>query len=326
MSPSPTSEAVEQAIAWNVRLTSGDETEADWREFTLWLETNPQNRLAYAQVEELLPDVSAALADRGIREQPWSRQVPVHRVLRSPYAWLGVGAALAAGLILFVLGPAPGPQVSETVYSTKVGQTLSVHLADGSQADLNTNTRISAKIGGGRRRVVVMGGEVLFHVAKDRAHPFDVLLGSQKVRVLGTVFDVVRTADQIRVTVAEGRVRFSEADGNLPTSLIAGDQLVYTSGSGTRLRHVPPAAATAWRTGYLVYTDATLAEVVADLNRYFTRKIVIADASAAHQRFSGVLHIDSEETMLNRLSRLLAIKADSGGDGTLLLHAVRRKD
>jgi transmembrane sensor len=211
-------------------------------------------------------------------------------------------------------------------YSTKIGQVQSVHLADGSQADLNTDSAINVEPGSGRRRVAVIRGEVLFHVAKDPAHPFDVLLGNQRVRVLGTIFDVVRADDQIRVTVAEGNVRFSEADGSLPTSLVAGDQLVYKPGSGTHLRHVPPATASAWRRGYLIYTDASLADVVADLNRYFTRKIVIADANAAHQRFSGVLHIDSEEAMLNRLSRLLPVRADRDSGGTLLLRAVRRKD
>ena len=100
---------------------------------------------------------------------------------------------------------------------------------------------------------------------RDPAHPFDVLLGRQMVRVLGTIFDVLRASDRLTVTVAEGHVRFSERDGSLPTSLVAGDQLVYRPGVGTHLRHVPPAAASAWRSGYLIYTNTSLADVVQDL-------------------------------------------------------------
>jgi transmembrane sensor len=325
-SASPSTQTVDQAIAWHVRLTSGGEAEADWNAFTLWLESNPGNRIAYDRLEAILPEVSAAIANNAIRSRPRSIRAGATGVLRSPYAWLGAGAALAAGLTLFILAPVREPQIRGTTYSTNIRQTRSVHLADGSEADLNTDTEMTAEIAGGRRRVVVDHGEVLFHVAKDPAHPFNVLLGNQKVRVLGTVFDVVRTADQTRVTVAEGHVQFSQADGGLPTPLSAGDQLVYRPGSGTHLRHVPASAASAWRSGYLIYTDATLADVVADLNRYFTRKIVIADAIAAHQRFSGVLRIDSEEAMLHRLSRLLPVKAASTGNGTLLLRTRTLKD
>jgi transmembrane sensor len=150
-------------------------------------------------------------------------------------------------------------------------------------------------------------------------------MGSQKVRVTGTVFDVIRTADRLRVTVAEGRVHFADPVAEREASLSAGDQLVYSAGVGMRLQRVDPSLASSWQHGYLVYKKATLADIVDDLNRYFARKVVIADAAASNQTFSGVLRIDGEEVVLNRLSHLLPVRPEYR-DRVVLLRSVAARE
>src|SRR6478672_3352441 len=318
----PSPEVLRQAIAWHTRLTSGHEDEGDWREFTIWLEAQPENRLAYEHVEEfssfLDTEGFSSLATEDLRtRRPGFR---AGSLLRWRNLWLTAAVAGAAVLVLFVAIPARRQQIHAFEYSTRVGQTFSVRLADGSTADLNTMTTLRVEIGKVKRQVELFRGEVLFHVAKDRAHPFTVLLGRQAVRVVGTMFDVLRSQNRLIVTVAQGRVRFSN-NGMTPIALLsAGDQLVYSPDSGARLRQVNPNVASAWRRGYLVYENASMADIVEDLNRYFPRKVVIGDVAAGREKFSGVLRMDREEAVLGRLVRLLPLQP-TYRNGIILLHS-----
>jgi transmembrane sensor len=49
------------------------------------------------------------------------------------------------------------------------------------------------------------------------------------------------------------------------------------------------ASALSWRRGMLLFHHATLADAVAELNRYNTEKIAVGDAYAANLTFNGAL-------------------------------------
>jgi transmembrane sensor len=325
-SSKPLSEVLEQAVVWHTRLTSGEDIEGDWDEFTKWLEAGPENRLAYERVEEFSSSLSTAkfseLAERRETGDRQFRRVPVF--LR-PQVWLPLAAGLAAVIAFIVANVNRAPSIHRVQYSTHIGQTLTVWLADGSSADLNTATTLRVRIAEGVRQVELLRGEALFHVAQGRARPFDVLLEGRMVRAIGTVFDVVRTPSRLTVTVAEGRVRFSSREARQAVLLAAGDQLVAVPNRHLLLRHVDPSVASDWRRGYLVYQNSTLAEIVDDLNRYFPRKVTVVDAAAKEQKFSGVLRMDQESAVLGRLSRLLPVEVDYRGEG-ILLRSAKRKD
>ena len=321
------SSRVQDAIAWQTRLTSGDEAESDWIEFTEWLEAGPENRLAYEQVEQFsgsLDGLPLASADREQSSTPNFRAAFARKIVQSPIPW--VGAALAAAAVLLIVSGIPSgpPQVIAATYSTHVGETHSVRLADGSVLDLNTNTLIRTFLGNGQRRVSLIRGEVLFHVSKDSAHPFEVLIGSHKVQVIGTVFDVLRTDHKVSVTVAEGRVRFGNAGSGSAVTLTPSDQLVYRETIGVRVSRVPSNAASAWRNGYVVYENGTLADVVDDLNRYFKHKVHV-DTHTGQERFSGVLQMDREEDVLGRLTHLLPVKVEREGNAAVILRGSASK-
>src|SRR5690348_14313855 len=146
-------EALQQAIAWHTRMTSGDETERDWHELTVWLEANPENRHAYEAVEEFSSSLNGD-APAVAREIASSRQdVRKTGPLQPRTAWVAVVVVLAAVVILFMALPVRKPVVRSIVYSAPVGRTLSVWLEDGSLADLNTGTTIRVQIETSRRRV-----------------------------------------------------------------------------------------------------------------------------------------------------------------------------
>jgi transmembrane sensor len=300
------SRALDEAIAWHLRL--GEADEKIWAELTAWLEADPANRLAFDRVE----DFDAELGDADLDDAP----VPNQFMLRRVAPWIAV-AGLAASAVLAIVLFWPQPQAVE--YATRTGETRSIVLADGTHIDLNTATVLLAGPG---RRVTLEKGQALFHVTKNTGEPFIVAAGDRTIRDIGTIFDVLRDSGVLTVVVAEGRVGVSPPGGAQEVALAQGDKLVHSETTGsTTVEKVDPEQALAWRQGYLVYRNAPLSAVVRDLNRYFPVPIAL-DEGAAAQRFSGVLKIDSQDAVLDRLSRFLPVKVDRGGDGKITLRAI----
>lgn len=324
----PSSAKLDEAVAWHVRLGSDEADERVWQAFTAWLEAGEENRTAAERVEAFTADLDESIRAAGAAEADgtlvrFSRRSRASS--RSLYALAGAGAALAAAVALFVIFSGPLRQQPALEYRTAIGGTKTVTLSDGSVVDLNTGTRIRVSAKG--RRVELIEGQALFHVAKDAAHPFVVSVGDRTIEDLGTVFDVLRNQATVTVTVAEGRVGFAESDAEPKVMLLPGDQLVYSERSGHgELRHVNPNSALAWRNGYLIYQDAPLPSVVADINRYFSDRVVIGDSQAAAKRFSGVLRMDGEDAVLQRLSHLLPVEAVRRPDRSIALQTPKARD
>lgn len=92
------------------------------------------------------------------------------------------------------------------VYTTDTGEQRSLALADGSTVELNSRSRIKVQYTEHERRIDLLEGQALFHVAKNKARPFIVQTGNTRVRAVGTAFDVYKASSGTVVTVVEGRV------------------------------------------------------------------------------------------------------------------------
>lgn len=194
-----------------------------------------------------------------------------------------------------------------SVYSTSVGDISSVPLADGSMVTLNTASRVRVEFEPKERRIILERGEAYFDVRKNPARPFIVLAGNQRIVDVGTQFSVRRGPTGVQVVVTEGTVRVESpragrrpsngrvaaplsqdlADIDVPLSAgtIAlaqdGDLLVRKESIREAEEMV------SWRKGYLNFQDTTLAEAVAEFNRYNARHMKIEDPQVAGIRISG---------------------------------------
>jgi transmembrane sensor len=309
---------LDEAIAWYVRLNSGDADEAEWLAFAAWLEADDANRAAYDRVEDLDVVIPAVVMPDPVllRFQP---PAPARR-----YVWIAAAALLAATLLLVIGVTTRTGQPSATRYATETGETKAVALADGSTVTLNTRTAIDVAVTRDSRAVTIEDGEALFHVAKDSSHPFVVTAGDRSIRVVGTLFDVLRDSGTVTVVVAEGKVAVSQRGGSSEVDLTPGQRA--TGREGSALETVEPvnvARALAWREGYLIYDGVPLAGVVKDLNRYFPVHISLADSSVAGRRFSGVLKIDNESAVLSRIAQFLPVRAEQTKAGIVLRDAAK---
>ena len=179
--------------------------------------------------------------------------------------------------------------MADQSFQTVVGQRATVTLPDGSSVTLNTDTVVRTR------------------ADQDRRHPFVVAAGGRTVTALGTAFDIRIDRGARKVVLVEGRVRVESArpPAALPppqgkaaavvkppmdraTEMSAGSQLVAPDDADWRLTRTDVERETSWLHGQLVFDDEALGDVVAELNRYSTRKIVIADAELAQRRLSGI--------------------------------------
>jgi transmembrane sensor len=204
--------------------------------------------------------------------------------------------ALAASVLLaVVLGAAiywMAP--SGRVYETEVGGISTVPMADGSKVTLNTDSKVRVAVTVKERHVELAQGEAFFEVAHDGSRPFVVQAGKKRVIAVGTKFSVRRDDDEVRVVVTEGKVRM-ENDTQSETTDAGGLYLeagavAVASGAGVLVEKRAPSAAEerlGWRNGVLIFRNDSLADAIAEFNRYNTRKIVIDDPSVRTLRIEG---------------------------------------
>ncbi len=296
-----------QAVAaqWFARQRSGEMTDEARVELRLWLEADPANTLAYAQVRRAWGGSGSVRSDPRVlaMREHWKS------LDAEPALWIPV-RALAACLVAVLLvavsitgwrywsGPQP---LADQVYRTAVGERRTVELPDGSVVTLNTRTVLRTQKSDGRRLIFLEEGQAYFKVAKQPDRPFIVTAAGRTVTALGTAFDVRIDDGEFKVTLVEGKVRVespmparrtgSEASSGAPavqaTELVAGSQLIAPQNEDWRITHSDVDAETSWTKGRLIFNRDSLRDVVTELNRYSERKIVLTDARLAEAPISG---------------------------------------
>lgn len=310
-------EIAAQAAAWVVRLHADDVTVADWDAAAVWLGADPVHQRAFDEAEglwraadELAPVQAAPVVD-----------LARHRQRRSGLSrrWLIAAPAMAAAVAAAVL-LAPLLQSSPAVvYRTMPGETRKVALEDGSTVQLNGGSTLSVKMERGRRLVHMDQAEAVFDVAHDAGRPFLIDVGESQVRVVGTAFNIRRSAGETEVSVLRGVVEVSDLDAPSRKVRLTVGQAVRRADADDQMAVEPVdvRTAAAWTQGRRAYDDRPLSEIAADLSRAFATPVAVAP-DAANLRFSGVLLLDDEAAVIERLERFLPIKAAREPQGVRL--------
>lgn len=317
---SGTGAAQADAYDWVVRLSQPEVGEADWLAFRAWLDAAPGNRAAFDAAEalwlELDEHAKAVLADL-TPSAPLVRSLPARARRPGLPRW---AMAMAACLVVAVVGAASLPLImpAASVYQTGKAERRRVALADGSVVNLNSNSKIAVRYTPFGRKVELTGEEAAFDVVHDERRPFVVAVNGATVRVVGTEFNIRSDGEDLAVAVRRGAVQVATGGAYGATRVSAGHRLTHSHGRDRLEQMAAIDDAFSWRTGQLVYRARPVAEVVRDLNRYFSSQIVLRGADAAALNFSGVLKLDDEPTAVARLCELLPLKATPEGGAVVL--------
>ncbi|WP_199118469.1 FecR family protein [Pedobacter sp. ASV28] len=172
--------------------------------------------------------------------------------------------------------------------STAKGETYQVNLPDGSSIWLNAYSSVTylANFAQQKERHVKLEGEAYFEVAKDKTRPFIVETREQKVRVLGTHFNISSYADEqfIRTTLLEGMVRVSN-DHNSAVVLAPGQQTINHNGRLT-VSETDAFAEADWRSGRFNFRNEKIESIMRKLGRWYNIE-VLYDGVLPEAEFNG---------------------------------------
>lgn len=290
-------------------------------QYQTWLAQNPLHVQAIGWLQKHLQahDQALLLALEQTPPQADDNKV-VALPVKAPRRWtsLAVAASVLLGCALIfsqLRQGGPAAVVADQPLATAAGEVLSQALADGSAISLAAATRLHVRLQPDRREVVLHEGEAFFEVAPDKERPFTVDAGSVQVRVLGTGFDVDRSAGGVAVEVAHGRVEVSwEGEKHI---LLAGDALRVRDGRA-ELYHGDHVAS--WREGWRNADNEALSVTLEHLQRYSQRPIRTEDLPPG-LHFSGRYRTQDVEGTLHLIAGLFGLQLNVQPDALVLAGA-----
>ena len=329
-------EIKEQAYRWHLLLEDG--SDAQRREFEVWLLQDPRHRDAYERAAvawdafarldsgDLDLDISENGPVKPRPDKPPSRFRARREKLNRPAFRIAVSLATAAAIAVVTViiatrqpaGPFDSAPPVVAKHTSERGEIKPLILPEGSRVTLAPRTELSVSLSSGAREIALIQGAAIFDVASDPARPFSVSAGRVSATALGTVFEMRNNGGVVRVAVADGEVEWARpfllagrptdlmqrnalAAGNFASLKLDSDEAVFGSFKAQDFG--------SWRRSRLNYEGATLKEIIADANRYSERRIVLQGDYAKVESLSmtGFFNSDDVDDMLSTLTAVFPV-------------------
>lgn len=304
------SSLIHKALEWHATINSDAVTKEEQAAFQAWMADDPSHRRAFEEARRLW----AGLA--GLKNAPIEHLragEPRGRVSKRPlrfpfhnYTWALTTSCIATVLVIAASVLRPSDlKVSETLLETATAEVRTEVLIDGSAVTLGARSSISVKMTGTRRSVALLSGTAYFDVNQE-IRPFSVASGGLRVDVTGTQFAVRRSSRGTQVAVAEGSVNVRATSSQATVKKLGRGQRIGIDGLGRfgDVRQIAPNQVAAWRRNRLMYDEAPLGELVADLDRYSDKPLQLLDARLASERITATFDATETELILVTLTEL----------------------
>lgn len=209
-------------------------------------------------------------------------------------------------------------------YATAVGERSTIDLPDGSVMVLNTDSSVAVIYTQDERSVRLIRGQALFTVAHGQTAPFRVYAGNRTITAVGTVFDVRLQGERVQVAMLEGTVRV-ETPRSTPSStensetLSAGETLTAGPLEPVRVKLANVQQLASWRSGLLTFEDTPLVDAIAEINRYTTRPLSLAETATGNYRVSGTFRVGDSERFARTMTELFPVDLQRSADGGVVL-------
>lgn len=341
-----------EADRWLARINEGPLPADEARAFNDWLAADPEHERQYrfgqmamreaplmrgeSDLDALMrPTLYERVANFVYEAGHWVQEQISGQMIR-----ITSGLAAASAMLLvffFVFQPSLTPRETQIIdaapptasqYETRIAEIRDVTLPDGTVVTLGAASGLDVQFTSSERRVVLSEGEVFFDVEKDPERPFIVVADNTLVRVLGTKFDVNLGAEAIDVAVLEGRVEVIRPKDNSGVIRDSDVKHVLTAGqkvAAAKQGRVRPVAAieaenvAAWRRGELIWVDTPVRDIIADLNRYSTSKIILAKNNTGDLEYTLALQADDVPRGVRLLAASLGLDARESANGDIVL-------
>ena len=305
------------AAEWWVQLREADDDQGTIMRWLAWIEADERHLAAFEHVSRLaaeLAGVDDVTRARMIRKFDVS---PARRRLQwAAAAVLVLGVALAgyAGWTRYF------PEQPWQTYASAVAVNRDIDLADGSHVVLGGASQLQVRLDARQRSIELDSGEAFFRVAHERDREFVVRAGKLSIRAVGTMFDVRRTGERVQLSVVEGSVQLTSSGGRLGFAPSAGTALAVSAGQQVvfdpstaqfSLSHISAQQATSWQDDRLEFVDEPLSSVIANVNRYSPRPLVLATADLNGLVFTGTIYTNAIDNWLGALPQVMPVQVES---------------
>jgi transmembrane sensor len=316
------SEVIErEAYEWVRCFASGVADSAELAALQQWSARSAAHREAFDRVSRAWQQLGSVG-----ESAPRSGHIAVtsRSPLRGRRAFIGGAiAASTAVMATMVVKPPLGlwPSWSELSadYRTEPGEQRQVTLADNVSVELNTRSSMTLRPeGGDTRRVELIAGEAMISATSIAAGPVTVLAADGRVIATNASFNL-RYDDprSVCVTCLEGDVQVRRLGAMLP--LRAGQQVVYSDQGIGPATSIDPAAVTAWQHGLVIFRSTPITEVVAEINRYRSGRVVLTNAKLGRRELNARFRIEDMDRVVGQIEQVFGAHATTLPGGILLL-------
>jgi transmembrane sensor len=149
-----------------------------------------------------------------------------------------------------------------------------------------------------------------------------VIAGAHRITDLGTKFTVRDEGGGIKVALMEGRARLDAAGKTGPRSvtLTPGDVALATPTS-LSVNKKPAEQLkkdVGWEHGILTFDHLALSDAARELNRYNTKKLVIADAAAGRLTIGGTFATNDVDAIANVAHEIFGLHVENQGNNIVI--------
>lgn len=208
---------------------------------------------------------------------------------KSMHIWLVKTMKYAAAMLILMIGTyqlaiwhtsrqlQDDFQMQTNTLYVPAGQRACITLQDGTVVWLNAqSTMIYPSCFYGKERTVSIIGEAFLEVSKDKERPFIVTTQDEKIRVLGTKFNVHSYPDakQIRTSLIEGTVQVFYKNSQI--ILKPNEECIAQDGKLT-VSNIENPDMLLWRSGIYSFNNERLVDIIHKLELYYDVTINIAN-------------------------------------------------
>jgi transmembrane sensor len=325
-----------EASEWIARIERDELTTAERSELNTWLAISPTHEKQLKRLAQLWDKMSEVGKRSSIQEESIKklkkRDFLGLQLAQITYKTAALATLVLAIPLLFYLQGMLENTKKNGQYFTKIGEQKNIILTDGSEVLLNTNSIIEVTYSRDKRNITLFQGEANFGVAPDKSRPFTVKAGTGDIRALGTNFSVRLDGNLVNVLISHGTVRvrakenIDEAPHTYQTGHRSRNEVIVGAGNSVVFDDVEVESVEQksdeiltkklyWIKGYLSFDDEPLSEVIAELSRYTSLNIVIADESIRSIKVGGFYPIDNLETVFTTLELNLGLKVKKMNGG-----------
>lgn len=324
----PENEALRvEALAWLRRLNSGEATARDLEELETWRAKSPAHAQEFAGAALLWTVLGEAAqkaeADRSHSPRSTVDAFPAGTPRLARRAFLVGGSALAASAAgALVIRPPLDlwPSFSEFAadYRTRTGERQQIDVATHVSVEINTRTSIDLlATSGGATQIELLAGEAAIAKRDDALRELVVVAGSGRAAATRASFNIRKDGSLVKVTSINGEVQVRCL--NSTATIRDGQQIAYDERGLGEAAVIDPEAITAWQRGLLIFRRASLSNVIDEVNRYRSGRIVLLDAKLGQRQVVANFRLDRIDDVIDFMSKAMNIRTRSLPGGVVLV-------